>query len=387
MENNIPGAIIIEGHVQGLANARSLGEAGIPVIVVDTKNCIARYSKYCKAFYKCPDYHDDNFAEFLLDLAQNQNLNDWTLIPSNDHAVKTISKNKKKLKEVYNFLVPNLSTLYQIINKSNLIKVAEEISVPAPITTYFSTSDDTYTGKYPVLIKGKEGLTFYKVFGKKAFFAYDDKELKTNLAIIEAKMSLEETFTQEVIPSVIGNEKTLSCCCFSIDGEIKAFWMGSKVREHPQRFGTATFSESVYVEECIESSKRLLKHLVYTGVSEVEFLKDSRDNKYKLIEINPRTWLWVGHAIADGINFPLMIHNTVNNNGYNYPETYRIGTKWFNIITDTVYAGLGILKSEYKIADYIKSLKGKKYNALFKKGDIRPGIMFLILLPYIAFNR
>ncbi len=34
-EYSKPGAIIIEGHVQGLSNVRSLGEAGIPVFVID----------------------------------------------------------------------------------------------------------------------------------------------------------------------------------------------------------------------------------------------------------------------------------------------------------------------------------------------------------------
>ena len=51
------GAIVIEGHVQGLAITRSLGENNINVIVIDKNNtCIAKYSKYCNAFFKCPDY-------------------------------------------------------------------------------------------------------------------------------------------------------------------------------------------------------------------------------------------------------------------------------------------------------------------------------------------
>ena len=45
MKNNT-GVIVIEGHVQGLSNTRSLGEKGIPVYVVDKDNCIARYSRY-----------------------------------------------------------------------------------------------------------------------------------------------------------------------------------------------------------------------------------------------------------------------------------------------------------------------------------------------------
>ena len=42
------GAIVIEGHVQGLSNTRSLGELGIPVYVLDVSHCLAQYSKYCR---------------------------------------------------------------------------------------------------------------------------------------------------------------------------------------------------------------------------------------------------------------------------------------------------------------------------------------------------
>ena len=47
------GAIIIEGHVQGLANTRSLGKAGIPVVVIDKASCVAASSKYCQSFFLC----------------------------------------------------------------------------------------------------------------------------------------------------------------------------------------------------------------------------------------------------------------------------------------------------------------------------------------------
>ena len=381
------GAIIIEGHVQGLSNTRALGKAGVPVIVVDKSKCIARYSKYCRGFFSCPDYQDDALADFLLELAKKQKLEGWVLIPSNDHAVQTISRNKKKLEKVYKFLIPDLDALDNIINKSKLLEAAIKVEVPVPETTYFTSANDPYTGKLPVLTKGKAGLSFYKTFGKKAFFAHDENELRSQLATIEKIMPLDKTFTQEVIPFEVENDKTLSCSCFSVEGKVKAFWMGVKVREHPPKFGTATFSESIYVEECIESSKKLLAHLKYTGVSEVEFLRDSRDNKYKLIEINPRTWLWVGHAISDGINFPLMIYNHVNKIENNFPKTYRSGTKWYNIITDTIFAGVGILKKEHSISDYIKSMKGKKAHAVFQKGDPKPGIMFIVLLPYFLLNR
>ena len=64
------GAIVLEGHVQGLSNARSLGELGIPVYVVDVNHCLAQHSKYCKKSFRCQDYQSDGFADFpqLLDI-------------------------------------------------------------------------------------------------------------------------------------------------------------------------------------------------------------------------------------------------------------------------------------------------------------------------------
>ena len=60
------GAIIIEGHVQGLANTRALGEVGIPVIVVDARPCVASASKFCTDFFISPPFLEDAFADFLI---------------------------------------------------------------------------------------------------------------------------------------------------------------------------------------------------------------------------------------------------------------------------------------------------------------------------------
>jgi len=129
------GAIVIEGHVQGLSNTRALGSKGIPVYVIDTHNCIARYSKYCTKFFKCPDYNSDKLAVFLINLAKKENIKNWILVPSNDHAVITISKNRKRLMDYYNVITPDETILRNIYDKSNLLKIAQKCNVPIPATT------------------------------------------------------------------------------------------------------------------------------------------------------------------------------------------------------------------------------------------------------------
>src|SRR6056297_168334 len=158
--NSKPGAIIIEGHVQGLSNLRSLGEAGIPAFVVDKENCIAKYSQYCQKFFKSPDFIKDEFADFMMDLAKKENIRDWVLIPSNDHAVYTISKHKEKLEKYYKIITPELDIIDQIYDKPKLINKARRHTIPVPETLTFQSIGEALSrvNEYPVLIKGRNGL-------------------------------------------------------------------------------------------------------------------------------------------------------------------------------------------------------------------------------------
>jgi len=373
------GAIIIEGHVQGLSLTRTLGEKGIPVYVVDKRNCIARYSKYSLKFFICPDYKEDAFADFLYELAKKEKLDGWILLPSNDHAVITLSRNRQRLEEYYKMLVPEFERIEQIYNKVNLLKVASELGVPIPTTHCFTnTITDGLPLKFPVITRGKHGLAFYGAIKKKACIANNKEELKNQLETIQQKYTLEDTFTQTVIP-FDGSNKTISFTAFSVDGEIKTFWMGVKLREHPIQFGTATFAESIMESTLLDHSSKLIKHFMYSGVCEIEFLKDPLDNQFKLIEINARTWLWVGLAKACGVDYGLYIYNYLNGHTNNYPNEFKIGVKWINSLTDTVYSLFAFKKGMLTIKNYLKSMKGERVSALYYKGDIKPMFIYALL--------
>jgi D-aspartate ligase len=387
LKSNKVGAVVIEGHVQGLSNTRSLGEAGIPVFVVDKNNCLARYSRYCKKFFYCPNYIDPLFIDFLVDLAQTEGLHGWALIPSNDHAVISISKNRAVLEKYFKIITPGIEIIENIYDKSKLLSVAQKANIPFPKTYYLHNSSVFPPNiHFPVLTKGRQGLSFYKATGRKVFFSKTVNELKDHLIEIEKSFPITETFTQEFIPFDESN-KTISFTAFCIDGEIKANWIGVKVREHPIQFGTATFARSIDCEELIEPSKKLLQELNYTGVCEVEYLKSPLDGEYKLIEINARTWLWVDLAKACGVNFAVMIYNYLNQIPYEYPEKHKIGVNWVNYITDSVFSLHAILRRKLKLKQYFCAFKGKTVNAIFSWRDILPGYMFLFLSVYIALKR
>lgn len=382
------GAVVIEGHVQGLSNTRALGEAGIPVIVIDRDLCLARYSRYCKKFFRCPDYRAPEFVPFLLDLARKENLQGWMLLPSNDHAVHSIAVHRKELLKYYKVLTPPAGVIENIYDKAKLLDLAEKAGVACPSTVYFKTPEDKpeKSLSYPVLTKGRNGLTFYRTMGKKAFFAGDESELKAQLRTISEKIPVSQTFTQEVIP-FDGTNKTISFTAFSIGGDIKTCWAGEKIREHPLRFGTATMAVSIPGEGLLEPAGKLLRALNYTGICEIEFLLDPRDRTYKLIEINARTWLWVGLAKHCGVNYALIAYNYLNELENNYPQSYTTGIKWINYLTDIPFSLSAIIRRKLRLSAYFSSLRGKKCDAFFSMRDPLPAVMFFFLSVYIAIKR
>lgn len=382
-----PGAIIIEGHIQALSITRSLGDEGIPVIVVDKSNCITRYSKHCYKFFKCPPFTSNRLADFLIELAELEKLNGWLIFPTNDHAVHTISRNKQRLKDYYKVITPELEIIDNIYDKSLLLGIAERAGVSIP-KTYFATDIDTGFNDFcfPVLTKGRQGLDFYKATGKKAFLANDQHQLYQQLNNIVKLFPLEQLFTQELIP-YNGHNKTISVAVFCNNGVIKTMWAGEKLREHPIRFGTATCARSISCEGFFEPTKRLMKALNYTGVCEVEYLLDPRDNQYKLIEINARTWLWIELAKACGVNFAMYIYEFMHEKEIDFPETYITGPVWINHLTDIPFSIAALFKSKLNFREYFLTLRAKQIDAIINGKDLRPFFAYFLMLPFFKFRR
>ena len=163
--------------------------------------------------------------------------------------------------------------------------------------------------------------------------------------------------------------------------------MGQKLREHPIKYGTATMSQSMLSLAILDEAKPLVKALNYTGVCEIEFMRDPRDGYYKLIEINPRTWLCVGLAKECGIDYAKIMYRYVNGIEQTYPSTYKVDIKWRNAVTDFVFGMQAIIKGYVTMNEYFLSLKGDIKKAIWSWDDIKPGLVFPFMTLYIAKKR
>lgn len=128
----VKGVLIIEGHVQGLSNARSAAELNLPVWVMHNGNCITSSSTSCQKFIHCNPYDSEDFIHDLIKLGTDNNLRDWLIIPSNDYAVLNIARNELKLSKFYKTFSSDFKILEQIIDKSALMALAINYNVPIP---------------------------------------------------------------------------------------------------------------------------------------------------------------------------------------------------------------------------------------------------------------
>lgn len=385
------GCVIIGGHVQGLDLTRSLGLKGIPVVVIDTDISIASKSKFCKRSFKCPDYKSEEFIQFLSELADKQSLKGWILLPTNDFASINISLNKNKLIKYYKFTVPEKKIFDQFYNKKKTVLLAKKTNVHTPQTWFLETLEDILQidKVYPIVFRGITGLDFYKAFGRKLFEAKCNNDLQKIYKIFIARdFEPSNIMVQEKIP-FNKHKRGYYFTSFCVNGVIKSFFMWEKLREHPLRHGTSTWCKSIYIKDLYEQSIAFLLESNYTGVSEIEYLFDSKDKKYKLIEVNARTFLQTSLSRRSGIDYPNMIYNFLNDKEIAFPQEYKSEIHWLHFWTDLFYGLVGVLRNEITLKEYFYpyfKIKNKAF-AVLDWNDIKPFLWETILLPYIKLKR
>ena len=382
------GVIVIGDHVQALGIIRSLGRRGIPVYLLHDKHlCISRFSRYTKQFIKTPKPSDESkFVNFMIELAKKRGVEGWILMPTNDAAVYTLSRHKEILERYYRVSTPCWDVVKYAYNKKLTYQLAEKIGIPIPETFYPENIEELHEILsdicFPVIIKPAIVDRFYKRTKRKVFKADTKEELVQ--AYIRASRIIDpsEILVQEVIPGSPDN--LYSFCSFFKNGKVLGMCIGRRSRQRPMDFGSAsTFVESVYVPELIELGTNLLYAMNYYGLSEVEFKKDMRDGKFKLLEVNARTWLWHSLAICCGVDFPYLLYKNMSGEEIKPARSFRENVKFMHIYTDLGVVIKEVMKGNMKLSDYLKSLKGEKEFAVFSLKDPLPFIAETLMLLYL----
>ena len=382
------GVVITGGDFQALGAIRTLGRKGIPVTVLDKDLCISKYSKFVKKCIKAPSLSDENtYKDFLIHIAEKENIKGSVLFPNSDEAVCIISKHKKILEKYYSIPTPTWDVIKNVYIKKNTYRIAGENGIPVP-KTYSPESIERLIDldlDFPLVIKPSIRDYFYNKTKIKAFRINTKEELIKTYKFVSEIIDPSEILIQEFIAG--GPKHLYSFCPFFKDGEIITSIMARRSRQHPMDFGHAsTYAELVDIAEMREHAEKFLNLIGYYGIGEVEFMYDPKDGSYKLIELNPRIWGWHSLAIAAGVDLPYLLYKDVTGEKIEPPTKLR-NVKWVRLVTDLPTVITEILKGKMKLSDYINSMKGEKEFAVFCKNDPIPFFVEIAMIPYLWIKR
>jgi len=385
----IPGAIVVGGDYQGLGILRSLGRRGVRVCVIDDEFSISRFSNYCTHFIKVPSLRDDRvIVDALLSTAARLDVSGWVLYPTREELVAAFSRHRDQLSSAFRVTTPPWETIQWAWDKRNTYKMALDLGIPTPAFRCPLHADDLdgFEGlQPPFAIKPAIKEHFIYAAKAKAWRADSFVELRDLLKKALDLLGPGEVIVQELIPG--GGTRQFAYCSFFRNGSAVGQMTACRRRQHPLQFGKAsTFVESVDAPILEEYSERFLRAIDYYGLAELEFKLDPRDNQYKLLDVNARTWGYHSLGARAGVDFSYMLY--ADQIGVPVAACRaQAGIAWVRMVTDVPAALMAMLGGDTGIAAYLRSLMKCKVEAVFSAEDILPGLMEILMIPYLAIKR
>jgi D-aspartate ligase len=354
-ERAIPAAVIDVGWVNGLAAIRSLGRAGVRVLAVDHRpSALGFRSRYGEALV-CPDpvREETRFIAFLRALGR------VVVFPTHDEVLNAVARHLGDLDVLAPF--SDWSVLEQVQSKRAQIEHAQAAGVDVPETRYPDTAEQARAAAaelgLPVLVKPAHPVGFKQRFRRQAFRC-------ETLDEAEAAYARAEEFAPMVQELVPGGDDTLYTVGSYLDREGRplGIFSGRKLRQTPPGIGTCRVGEAVWEQEPVDAALALLRAFGYAGLSQVEFKRDQRDRKFKLMEINPRLWQWHGLASACGVDVARIAYDDLVGGATGDARMDGRGRRW----------AITLLPGERPAPQ-----RPPYVDAVFARDDLKPGLVHL----------
>ena len=376
------GAIVTGSDYRALALVRSLGRKGIPVLVLmHGDDLLAARSRYATMQLPSEAETELQRAARLLDLADELQLDGWVVFPTDDEAAAMIGRQHESLAERFVLTTPPWEVLRWAYDKRLSYRLAQSLAVPYPRTwTAVQVLELGYEIElpFPLIIKPAIKEEFNPLTAAKAWQVNDRDELRARLTEAAEMVDCDLLLLQETIPGNGAGQFSYAALCE--EGRVLASVTARRTRQYPADFGRAsTFVETIEQSQVAELSQQLLEEMRFSGLIEVEFKRDPRDDELKLLDINPRVWGWHSLCQRAGVDFPYLAWRLAQ--GLSVPASEaELGVRWLRFSTDFPTAVREIVRGRLPARDYVRSLRGPRAQAIFARDDPWPGLVELPML-------
>ena len=314
----------------------------------------------------------ERFVNELIKLGRHQDYQ-MVLMPAADYYVSLISKYAADLSGLFLFNIPEPSIIESIVNKSTQTELAKNNQIPAPTTFSPATIEELAAQKkaleFPVLVKGAVADVWQTVYKEKAFIANSLDELKQHYE--QAARNNVRIVVQEIIQGPNRNHYKV-CAYYSKEKKLLGIFSTQKTRQNPVDFGIGSYMTSEYHEELIRLARNFFEGIGYTGVGSIEFKRDERDGKFKLIELNPRFWQQNIQATIAGINFPDINYRDCLGIQVEPRLSFRDDVRWLDFWADLHSFRAQRKRSGLTLVEWLGAIFRSQSFAFYARDDFKP---------------
>lgn len=376
------GALVLGGDRMALGIVRSLGRAGVPCWVLADPHFVASTSRYAARTLSWSAGCERAGVERLLELAIRRNLRGWVVIPTGDAAASLLARNHAVLSKHLRLATPPWSVLRWAYDKRLTYRLAGDLGIPYPRTVQPATRDEVaeQAWGFPIILKPASKPALNRFTRAKAWRADDRWHLLSRYDEAVRLVDPSLILLQEIIPG--GGERQFSFAALCRDGEVVASVTARRARQYPIEFGYASsYVETIESDTVERTARRLLSAMEYSGLAEVEFKLDPRDDTLKLLEVNPRVWAWHTLGRRAGVDFPLLQYRLLIGDSL-AARRGRPGVRWLRLATDLLAAWHEMRQGKLSFGEYARSFRAPLEWAVFAADDPLPALVDLPLMAY-----
>lgn len=367
-----PAVVLQASGPNALGIVRALGRAGIPVVAADhDPRALGLLSRFAQPAL-LPDPLDDpgDFVDGLVALGRRLP-GPGVLFATHDEAIAAIGPREAELVGLFHRPWSPWRLMSRTIDKAHQHAAARVAGMAVPRTVTPSGESDLRELarhlRFPVILKPRYAPEFRRRFRAQVLEAADEEELR-RLWELAAPYGPQ---VSEVIPG--GDEQLWSLGSYrDAAGRPLASFTGRKLRQWPPRFGTARAAEAHWDPDLAARGHRLLDALGFHGISQVEVKRDPRDGRDHLIEVNPRSWLWIGLATACGVNLPETCWRDMAGTARAMPGGHGGDRRWLLTGKHLVASARELRRGEWDARSLARSLRPPLSDGVIDPADPRP---------------
>lgn len=373
-----PPVVVLGGFGGSLSVVRSLSRHGVRVHVLADEGSLVKASRHCHEFIHVGlTESSEELQARCLEWLESRGPRPAVVLPTGDDGLELVARNRARLEDLgYIPIEADDDVVLQMLDKQATFEQATRAGIEAPATRSVFSVDDTEVVAeevgFPCALKPRHSHLFQRRFsGTKAFVVEGPEQFKALIAAT-SNLGLEMVAT-EVVPG--SDDRYCSYYTYiAPDGEPLFQLTKRKVRQYPIHFGLGTHHVTDWNEAVAEHGLRFCQSIGLRGLAAVEFKRDDRDERLKLIECNHRFTAANDLVRRAGIDLAVLTYERLLGRRWTHEPAYRTGvTMWsplkdFRAVRDYRRAG------ELSYREWLATLMHQQHLPFFDWRDPAPSL-------------